>query len=107
MVYGLSVMTGKAKIAFWSGTIIGLVGVFGVGHLYLGRRNRGLAFLAWTGILAILVVAGLFVPQLWQTPANPTIVFGLGWVVQTYDLYRMVKSTPAVPVDRTVSQESR
>jgi hypothetical protein len=82
---------GKNRTAFWLGIIVGLVGLFGIGHLYLGRRQRGVIFLVWSAVLYIDALAGLFVSQLWQSPFSPAIVFGLGWVVQTYDLYNLTK----------------
>ncbi len=84
---------GKNRTALWLGTTVGLVGLFGVGHLYLGRKERGVIFLAWSAVLYADVLAGLFMPQLWQTPISPAIVFGLGWVAQTYDLYTLAKKT--------------
>ena len=76
----------------WLGAIVGLVGVFGVGHLFLGRTRRGLAFLAMTAVLAVYVLVGPFLShQLWQSPASPSVVFGVLWLVQTYDLYRLTK----------------
>ncbi len=78
--------------SLWLGAIVGLVGVFGIGHLFLGRTRRGLAFLAMTAVLAIYVFVGpLLYHQLWQTPGSPTVVFGVLWLVQTYDLYRLTK----------------
>ncbi len=69
-----------------------MVGVFGIGHFFLGRTRRGLAFLAMTGALAVYVLVGpLLLPNLWQTPASPTVVLGVLWLVQTYDLYRLSK----------------
>jgi hypothetical protein len=76
----------------WLGAIVGLVGVFGIGHLFLGRTRRGLAFLGMTALLAVYVLVGpLLYNQLWQSPASPTVVFGVLWLVQTYDLYRLTK----------------
>ena len=58
----------------------------------MGRTKRGLAFLAMTAVLAVYVLVGpLLYHQLWQSPASPTVVFGVLWLVQTYDLYRLTK----------------
>ena len=84
---------GNGKFGFWMGTLIGLVGVFWLGQLYLGRKRRGLTFLAATGALAVYVAISFFLlPQIWGTPWSPTTVFGLLWIVQTYDLYNMAKA---------------
>lgn len=76
----------------WLGAIVGLVGIFGVGHFFMGHKKRGVAFLAMTAALIVYVFVGPFlVPNIWQTPASPTAVFGVLWLVQTYDLYRLSK----------------
>jgi hypothetical protein len=78
--------------SLWLGAIVGLVGIFGIGHLFLGRTRRGLAFLAMTGVLAVYVLFGpLLYAQLWGSPASPTVLLGILWLVQTYDLYRLTK----------------
>ena len=87
-------LQGKKDIsgALWLGAIMGLVGIFGIGHFFLGYTRRGLAFLAMTGALAIYVLVGpLLYSQLWQTPASPAVIFGILWLGQTYDLYRLSK----------------
>lgn len=84
----------ETNSVLWLGAIVGLVGVFGIGHFFLGRTRRGLAFLAMTGALAVYVLVGPIVySQLWQTPASPAIIFGLLWLVQTYDLFRLSKGS--------------
>jgi hypothetical protein len=96
MVYRVfRMLQGKKETnsVLWLGAIAGLVGVFGIGHFFLGRTRRGLAFLAMTGALAVYVLVGPIVySQLWQTPASPAIIFGILWLVQTYDLYRLSKA---------------
>jgi hypothetical protein len=41
-------MAKNNAVGFWLDVIPGLVGLFGIGELYLGKRNRGEAFLVWT-----------------------------------------------------------
>jgi CHASE2 domain-containing sensor protein len=87
-----SVLQGNGKFSFWIGTLVGLVGVFGLGQFYLGYKRRGLTFLATTAALAVYVaISSLLLRQVWGTPWSPTVVFGILWLVQTYDLYNLAK----------------
>ena len=79
----------KKTMALLIGTIIGLVGIFGVGHIQLGFRKRGYVFLGMTAILYFLgLVATLFSEELWGYLPP---VWGIIWLVQTYDIYKLTR----------------
>ncbi len=85
----------KNTIGFWVGTTIGLVDIFGVGHILLGNRRRGYVFLGMTAILYFLgLVATLFSEGLWGYLPP---VWGVMWLAQTYDLYKLTKEKPRAP----------
>jgi len=76
-------------MGFLIGTLIGLIGIFGVGHIQLGYRQRGYVFLGMTGVLYFLgLIATLFSEPLWgYLPA----VWGVMWIAQSYDIYKLSK----------------
>jgi hypothetical protein len=62
----------------------------------LGRRQRGLTFLAMTAVLVVVFLVALSVPQLlmylvFPFPGIGPVVFILIWLLQTYDLYTLTK----------------
>lgn len=68
---------------------IGLIGIFGIGHIYLRYKQKGYIFLGMTAILYLLgLVATFFSEGLWGYLPP---VWGIMWLVQTYDLYRLTK----------------
>lgn len=75
---------------------MGIIGLMGGGHLYLGKTRRGIVLLVIGIILAILVWGRLFLSfiklSLGYTGAAifDTIYFVL-WIWQTYDAYRLSK----------------
>ncbi|MCL4436725.1 MAG: hypothetical protein M1503_09640 [Thaumarchaeota archaeon] len=76
------------NVAFILTAIPGLLGLFGLGHLYLGARKRAYVFLAVTAVLYIVVVLGLlypqFVPALIMAPVLPA-AWALGYLAELYD----------------------
>jgi hypothetical protein len=79
-------------ISFIIGTTIGLIGVFGIGHIKLGYKQRGYMFLKMSAVLYGLgLIATLFSEPLWgYLPA----VWGVMWLVQSYDIYKLDKNKP-------------
>jgi hypothetical protein len=77
-------------ISFIIGTTIGLIGVFGIGHIKLGYKQRGYMFLKMSGVLyALGLIAALFSEGLWgYLPA----VWGIMWLAQSYDIYKLDKN---------------
>ena len=61
--------------------VVGLMGIMGVGHIYLGRVRRGVIIL----IVGIIIWSGLFVPvlilgmlgELEEDSADPTAMIGI------------------------------
>ena len=79
----------KASVAFWLDVLLGLLGIFGLGHLYFGSRTRAYHFLSLTAVLGALVawafLAPSTLPPLLGAPGMPTIWF-IGWIAQIYDI---------------------
>lgn len=77
-------------IDFIIGTSIGLVGVFGIGHIKHDYKQRGYMFLTMSGILyALGLIATLFSEGLWGYLPP---VWGIMWLTQTYDIYKLDKN---------------
>lgn len=75
-------------IAMLLAFVPGLVGLFGLGHVYLGRTRRGLGFLLVSLGLYTLLAIAVFVPGIsMPIPVLPGIWF-ISWVVQVYDVRR-------------------
>lgn len=88
-------MHGKNNsVAFLLTVVPGLLGLFGLGHLYLGSRRRAIEFLAVTAVLYVGLVLGLLFPQL--IPALITVpvlpaAWALGYLVDLYDARETAK----------------
>ena len=76
----------RGSLVLILGTGLGLLGLFGLAHLYVGLRWRGLAFLSCTAILYGMAVLSLFRQGL---PIPLPVIWGIGWVVQEFDLHCM------------------
>lgn len=63
-----------------------MLGLFGLAHLYVGRRLRGLSFLGYTAVLYALTVATLLVPGF---PIPLPAVWAVGWLAQEFDLHML------------------
>ncbi len=76
------------SIAFLLTAIPGLLGLFGLGHLYLGERRRAYEFLAVTAVLYVVLVLGLLFPQLIpaliMVPVLPA-TWAIGYLTELYD----------------------
>ncbi len=76
------------SVAFLLTAVPGLLGMFGLGHLYLGARRRAVEFLAVTAVLYVVVVLGLLFPQLIpaliMVPVLPA-VWAIGYLAELYD----------------------
>ena len=71
------------------GTVVGLIGIFGIGHFYLGNKQKGYRFLGFSAILYTLgLVATFFSESLWGY--GPPL-WGILWIIQSYDLYKLTK----------------
>ena len=88
-------MQGKNNdVAFILTAVPGLLGLFGLGHLYLGARRRAIEFLAVTAVLYVVLVLGLLFPQLIpaliMVPVLP-VAWALGYLVELYDARETAK----------------
>jgi hypothetical protein len=80
----------KKIIALVIGTVIGLIGIFGIGHIYFGYKQKGYRFIGMTAILYLLgLMATLYSEGLWGY--GPPL-WGLMWLVHTYDLYKLTNA---------------
>jgi hypothetical protein len=52
----------RSSMAFWLSTLPGILGVFVLGHLYWGKKERELAFLAYSAMLLALLLTSILVP---------------------------------------------
>lgn len=57
-------MSKSNSTAFWLDAIPGLLGLFGLGELYLGKKRRAELFLVWTAALYVSVVLAFALPSL-------------------------------------------
>jgi hypothetical protein len=85
--------------------LIGLFGLWGIGHIYVGRIGRGLLLLALGIVLNALSVGAFLLGILFgrDSGAGRSLGLGLGasiflgivtlvlWAWQTYDAYRLAK----------------
>jgi len=67
--------------------IVGLMGIMGVGHIYLGKVRRGIIILiigivSWSAFFVPFVILGV-IGELEEEPSDPAIIFGMigGFVV--------------------------
>jgi hypothetical protein len=81
-------------VAFWLDVLPGLLGIFELGHLYVGARARAFYFLVWTAILIALVAWAILVPStfppLLGAPGMPVIWF-VGWVGEAHDIRSLTR----------------
>ncbi len=102
-------MQGKNNnVAFLLTAIPGLLGLFGLGHLYLGARKRGYEFLAVTAALYMIVVLGLLfpelVPALVMAPGLPA-GWAIGYLVALYDVRKIAKRSQKEEVGKAEAIE--
>ena len=76
--------------------VFGIFGLYGIGHIYVGRLKRGFILLAVGIVLAILtylsLIFGIFTFGLGFIIAIPLIIVDLVlWIWQTFDSYKLAK----------------
>ena len=83
----------KNSVALWLAVLPGLLGLFGLGHLYLRKIERGLVFLAYTTTLFVILLISLLFQEtaslLWM-PTLPLMWFA-GWAGSILDLNYLKK----------------
>ncbi len=79
---------------FWLDVISGLLGLFGIGELYLGKRRRGELFLAWTTGLYISVALASTFPSLSYYWGYLPVAWGTGYFLLLIDIFRLTRKRP-------------
>jgi hypothetical protein len=64
---------------------VGLLGIFGAGHLYLGDRDRALSFFTLSIGLAMLVLVAFMFPALTNWAAALPTLWLVLWIWQAFD----------------------
>jgi hypothetical protein len=84
-------MMKRTTIGFWLDVIPGLLGLFGFGEIYLGKKLRGEAFLAWTAGLYVAVLLSFALQGLSYYWGYLPIVWGLGYLLLLVDIFRITR----------------
>ncbi len=83
----------SAGVAAVLALILGIFGLMGIGHLYVGKLTRGFIILAaglvLAAIISITVFLGFANPAIWAISLIAGIALLLLWIWQTYDAYRL------------------
>jgi hypothetical protein len=99
----------SATVAFWLAVIPGLIGIFGLGHLYLGRIRRGYAFLSITAVLAVMLLVAFAAPRdlpaLLAAPGMPAIWF-MGWIAGMWDIRNITSKIEEDGDEESMAQQS-
>ena len=84
-------MSKSNSIGFWLDIIPGLLGLFGLGELYLGHKRRGELFLVWTLGLYLSVLGAFALPSLGYYWGFLPIAWGAGYVLLLIDILGLTK----------------
>ncbi len=90
-------MTKSNSFGFWLDAIPGLLGLFGIGELYLGRKRRGEMFLVWTAGLYVSVLLAFAFPSLSYYWGYLPIAWGTGYLLLLIDIFRLTRKRPTGP----------
>lgn len=71
--------------------IPGLLGLFGLGELYLGKKRRGELFLTWTAALYVAVVLAFVLPSLGYYWGYLPIAWGAGYVLLLGSIFQLTR----------------
>jgi len=81
--------------------VLGLFGLWGIGHIYVGKIGRGILLLVGGLIIEILALSTIFTSMFgfgfYVSPAIigfaiiASVLVLVGWIWQTYDSYRLAK----------------
>ena len=90
----------RPRTAVLLALVLGIIGPMGVGHVYVGKRGRGMILLIIGIILAILTWGRFFLGFIKQTIGTTgaiiiDLVFTAIWILQAYDAYRLAKRANA------------
>ena len=84
-------MSKNNSFGFWLDIIPGLLGLFGLGELYLGHKRRGELFLAWTAALYVSVVLAFALPSLSYYWGYLPIAWATGYFFLLISIFRLTR----------------
>jgi hypothetical protein len=84
-------MSRSNSFGFWLDAIPGLLGLFGLGELYLGKKRRGELFLVWTAALYVSVALAFVLPTLGYYWGYLPIAWGTGYVLLLVSIFRLTR----------------
>ena len=84
-------MSKNNSVGFWLDIIPGLLGLFGLGELYLGQKRRGELFLAWTAALYASVVLAFALPSLSYYWGYLPIAWATGYILLLISIFRLTR----------------
>ena len=87
-------MAKNTAFGFWLDAIPGLLGLFGVGEIYLGLRRRGQAFLVWTAVLYVAVLLSFAHPGLSYYWGYLPMAWGVGYLLLLVDIFSITRNKP-------------
>ena len=79
-------------LGLWLDVIPGLLGLFGIGEIYLGRKLRGELFLIWTAALYASLLMSFMLPGLSYFWGYMPIAWGLGYFLLLIDITRLTRN---------------
>ena len=84
-------MTWRTKIGRFLDVVPGLIGLFGLGELFLGKRSRGRMFLVWSVVLYFAIFLSFFVPDAPYMRFLP-FAWGAGYLLLLVDIYYITRA---------------
>jgi hypothetical protein len=88
------IMSKSNSTGFWLDVIPGLLGLFGLGELYLGHKRRAEIFLIWTAGLYLSVLGAFTLPSLSYYWGYLPIAWGTGYLLLLVDIFRLTRKRP-------------
>lgn len=87
-------MSKSNSFGFWLDVIPGLLGLFGLGELYLGFKRRAELFLVWTAALYIAVMLAFTLPGLTYYWGYLPIAWGAGYLLLLISIRGLTRKRP-------------
>jgi hypothetical protein len=88
-------MPRRYSTGVWLDAIPGLFGLFGMGELYLGKKQRAELFMIWTAGLYVSIIASFLLPGQSYYWGYLPIAWGVGYFLLLVDALRLVRRRPA------------
>ena len=86
-------MSKSNSTGFWLSAILGLLGLFGIGELYLGRKRRAELFLSYTaGLYAITLLSLIFPSYTTWYSGYLAPIWGTGYLLLLIDIFRLTRN---------------